>query len=400
MANVFIARQPIYSFANELFAYELLYRHDNKNQSDIDDETDATIQTLMNALVHIGLSNIVGKNLAFVNLSEAFLYKSYAIPFTPEQIAFDISLRIPCNEKTLKGVKRLRKKGYTVAISYSPKTKNRQAFYKIADIIRVNQQSIPMQDLVKAFNSLKCFPGKRLLEGIETREQFNSSSKIFPDFYQGFYFRKPQIISAQKIPSNRMAALNLLSKLQDDDVEVTEIDELIKQDVTLSLKLMRSINSARYGLPREVSSISEAVVYLGLVYIKQWATLVILANIDDKPQELILSSLIRSKMCELIATDLKRENTSTYALIGLFSLVDALMDAYMGEILAHLPFSTDIVDALHFGKGPYSDIFNCVTAYDSGDWEFKNDLALSTEEKQQYYVTSVQWATEICADLF
>jgi len=146
----------------------------------------------------------------------------------------------------------------------------------------------------------------------KTREEYEYYKDLGFDYFQGYLFSRPKVITRQAIPANRLAILRLLGRLHDPDAAIKELEELISQDVSLSYRLLRYINSAFFALPRKVESLHQAIVYLGNAPIKTCTTLIALSGIDDKPSELLTVALVRGKMCELLAERLKLPDKDSY----------------------------------------------------------------------------------------
>ena len=158
-------------------------------------------------------------------------------------------------------------------------------------------------------------------------------------------FCKPQILEGVSLSGNRMAIVLLLAKLQDPTIEIHDLEDPVKNDVALSVKLLRFVNSASVGLPRSVDSISQAIVLVGTDRMRQWAALLVLAQTGDKPSELMRVALIRARMCESLCPLLGGSSSQDFT-VGLFSILDAYFDCEMRHLLADLPLAPEILDAL------------------------------------------------------
>ena len=202
----------------------------------------------------------------------------------------------------------------------------------------------------------------------------------------------------QKIPLSAQTLMTLLVKLQDADVDSEDIAVTINQDLSLSYKLLRLINSAFFGLPREVSSIKQAVVMLGHNKIKTWASLLSLSAIDNKPNELRVVAMTRARMCELLAKYYKGSPEISFA-AGLFSTLDALLDKSLATVLAQLPLSPELSEALLNKSGPAGQTLRDVLNYEKGDWLALHASALPVEVIARSYLDSIHWAKELNSQL-
>ena len=167
---------------------------------------------------------------------------------------------------------------------------------------------------------------------------------------------------------------------------------MIGQDVTLSYKLLQYINSAAFPTTRAIESIRHAIVYLGEDEVRRWASMLALANLDDKPGELLMTSLTRSKMCELLAENAGTGNRRSAFVVGLFSTLDAIMDSKLEEVLKTLPLTNEIVDALLAHSGPYGEALSCTLAYERADWDRVRYNGLPRETISELYIQSIEWS--------
>jgi c-di-GMP phosphodiesterase len=202
------------------------------------------------------------------------------------------------------------------------------------------------------------------------------------------------------VATNQLIKLRLVSQLQAADVGFDELEDIISCDVGLSYRLLRYINSAFFSLPREVASIRQALVLLGQRNIRKWATLLVLADVDnDKPQELMVTGLIRARMCELVGEARGGLDADTYFTTGLFSVVDALTDRSMVELLSTLPLSREIIAALLNYEGTKGRILRAAIAYERGNFGELGDLPPSRTPLSELYAQAVEWATDASGGL-
>lgn len=237
--------------------------------------------------------------------------------------------------------------------------------------------------------------GKRklLAEKVETQEEFDNCKSLGFDYYQGYFFSKPQIIKGKSLPANKMAIMKLLAELQDIDSRNEKLAETISQDVTMSMRILRYINSAQFGFSKEVDSIQQAIMMIGRTSIRNIANLVTISQIEDKPHELLIISMIRAKMAENIA-QLVNEDKETCFTIGLFSIIDTLMNQEMELLIEGLPLTETIRTALIRHEGALGKILRCVLSYESGDWKNSNYEKLSINEIRECYLGALKWAAE------
>jgi EAL and modified HD-GYP domain-containing signal transduction protein len=218
------------------------------------------------------------------------------------------------------------------------------------------------------------------------------------DLLQGQFYTQPSGKPNQKPSPAIQILMELLVKLQDPDVDADDVAHTVNLDVSLSYKLLRLINSAFFGLPREVASVKQAIVLLGYKKIKTWASLLSLSAADDKPVELRVVAMTRAKMCELLAKYYKGD-TEIFFAAGLFSSLDALTDKPMAELLNNLPLSEDLNQALLNRSGLAGRALNDVLNYENGDWQAIQASALPVEIIARAYLDAINWAKELNVQL-
>jgi EAL and modified HD-GYP domain-containing signal transduction protein len=234
-----------------------------------------------------------------------------------------------------------------------------------------------------------------LAEKIETFEEFEWCQNLGFDYFQGYFLSKPQVIKEKKLTGTKIVIMELLAALQKPDVEFHKVEEIIQKDVALSYKLIRLINSAYYGVRSEIKSIKQALTLLGLKQIQSWVSLLLLSEADKKPSELIKTAMIRGKMCEILAEDLHEPRPEIPFTIGLFSVLDALMDMSLEDILAQVPLAQEVKDALLKHTGPYGRLLSCVLAYEKADWPNVRLQGLNPVNVVDAYLEAVDWADEL-----
>jgi len=250
------------------------------------------------------------------------------------------------------------------------------------------------EELDEQVAMLKEYPVRLVAEKVEDRGMYDQCLVLGFEYFQGYFFCKPQILEGVSLSNNRMAMVLLLVKLQDPSIELHDLEDLVKNDVALSVKLLRYVNSASVGLPRSVDSISQAIGLIGTERMRQWASLLVLAQTGDKPSELMRVALIRARMCESLCP-LHRVSSSQGFTVGLFSILDAYFDCEMKQLLADLPLASEILDALLKREGVLGEILEANFAYERGEW---NQLAIRKVEPhilKSVYWQSIEWANSV-----
>ena len=185
-----------------------------------------------------------------------------------------------------------------------------------------------------------------------------------------------------------------MAKLMQPDPVHAEIETLIAQDVTLSYKILRFINASCFALPRKVESIKEAIVYLGINNIRRFASMIAMAGFNDQPHEILLTALVRARMCELLAQAADYPDTETFFTLGLFSTLDIMLAIPMSQVVSELPLGKHLVQALLKGDGDLGEALVCTKAYECQQWNAVKFADLTTEDIATCYLKAVQWSNE------
>ncbi len=359
------------------------------------DADQASRDTILNSFLHIGIDNLVGSALAFINLPENFVINEALTPMFKEQSVLEILEDIEARPEVIDGIKRLKQEGYRIALDDFRHREKLDPFLELADFVKIDVSERKESEIQAEIDYLQGRNLKSVATKVETAEIHNACLEMGFDYFQGFFFCRPQLVKQRVMPANKLVVLNVLSKLQDPELDVKDLEAVLAQDITLSYKLLRYINSAAFSLRSEVESIRDAVVLLGLINIKHWISLILMSKVvENKPKELIVTALVRGKMCELLAKKYKPDIAPQMFIIGLFSVLDALMDTPMIELLDTVILSMPIKLALLDMEGEHGEIYQQVLFYDQHQWDKIDSSKFEIGVLAEAYVASVQWADE------
>jgi EAL and modified HD-GYP domain-containing signal transduction protein len=310
--SVFVGRQQIFDRDLNVIAYELLFRSSNENRATFADEDIATSQLLVNSLVEIGLENLVFCRPAYVNFTTSFIVGKRDIPFHPNQLVIEVQENIKPDPRVVSALVDLRKAGYTIAMGGYVETDKRNELLGLMDIVKFDLRAFHGTQLSQKVAALKKLPIKLLAEKVETTEQFHQCKELGFDYFQGYVLSRPQVVEGTTIANNKSAINQLLIKLSDPFVTFDEVVDLIKQDVSLSLKLFRYANSLAEGFRRQIASVRQAAVFLGLEKIQQIVALIATSDFSDSRIPLLETALIRAKMCEILGGPSRSEIAESF----------------------------------------------------------------------------------------
>ena len=399
MADVFIGRQPIFDPDLKVIAYELLYRRGQVSSADVIDGDLATSEVLVNSILEIGLDKIVGRHKVFFNFTRRFLLEQQHIPFPSEQVVIEVLEDILPEPEIIEAARAYSQRGYNIALDDYVFTPGMEPLLEVADIIKIDLRGVDRKKLEANIPSLAARGLVLLAEKVETYEEFQFCKDLGFSCFQGYFLSHPKVIQGRSLPPNRLSVLRLIAALMQPDLEIADLERIIETDVILSVKLLRHINSSFFGLVSPVNSIRHAVSLLGMQHVRNWANMIAMASVDDKPLELVTMALIRARMCELFSRKEGVGDSATSFTVGMFSVLDGLMDLPMEEILATLPISDEVSEAILHHSGPIGTYLRCCQAYERGDWEKTNLLKADTQAVTDIFLQAISWADEAMAQL-
>jgi EAL and modified HD-GYP domain-containing signal transduction protein len=390
LPDVFIARQPIFDRKLEVTGYELLFRGANQNVAVISDHDEATSTVVINAFTEIGLETVVGERRAWINVSRDFLLGGFARALPRGRVVLELLEDQVIDDELLESLADHRAHGYEIALDDFAGNEHMLPALPHVDIVKVDLLGRDLATVADDLKRLARHDLTLLAEKVETREEHEWCLEHGFDLFQGYFFCKPERMEARSVAPSRLSMLQLVAALQDERIEIKQLETLVTRDVALSYRLLRYINSAFFGLRREVDSISRALMLLGTANVKRWATLSIFASVDEKPRELIETALVRARFCE-IAGEGNKDQLFT---LGLFSVVDALMDAPMEDVLASMPFPDEMRQALIKRTGPKGELLEVALSFERGEF------VPPTHSFGSAYIEAMGWATSAADELF
>lgn len=389
MSDVFLARQPIYNRELQLTAYELFYRHADVESAEFLDSDVATSQVLLNVLNEVDLSTVVGSQPAFINVARNFIISGNLASFVGRPVVAEIVGDITVDEPLLKVLRDLRQQGLRFVIDdYMDNDANR-FLLEIADYVKIDILTTPEDEIRHLVPLLRQHKLELMAERIETHEQMELCRELGFDHLQGYYFSQPKVLKFQRLPTNKLTLIQLISKLNNPNTTTKEIESLIAQDASLSYRLLRYINSAYYSLPSKIESIHRAILLLGINSIRSWATVISLATANENCSDLMNTALVRAKMCQALAEAKQLPATETSFTVGLLSILDVLMQSPLEHILKSLPLAEEISHALLTHEGLLGRILSCTLAYERCDWDNLDMLELPAEQISDIYMDAL-----------
>jgi len=398
--EIFIARQPIFDRQQQVYAYELLFRSSLENFFNHPDLDQASSKVALDSFFILGIDTITGGRKAFINVTREILVNGYVALLPRETAVVEVLEMVEPDPEVLAACRKLKRAGYTIALDDFVDHEKYRPLVELADIIKVDFLSTEKTEQ-KALVDRYAPRGIHLVaEKVETREVLQEAMQMGYTYFQGYFFSKPTIISAKEVPGFKLNYLRILQEINRPRLDYEKLEEIMKTEMSLSYKLLRYINSAFFGWRVEIRSIKHALVMLGESDFKRWASFISLSNMGkDKPNELVFQAIMRGRCLELLAPLVRlSERAQDLFLMGIFSLIDAIVDRPLSDILADMPIAEDVKAALLGEKGPLREIYELMFSYEQGNWTQFSELAIQKRidenEIPPLYRKALEWTTQ------
>lgn len=366
MQQVLFARQPIFDKALSVYAYELLFRNGEVDNARFVDGDLATRSVLLNAYAQNSAPQLLNGKPGFLNVSRFMLNN---LPEFAKEFLYVEILEHEHHEKTLVSeLKRIRSQGFKVALDDFDMAYFSPELIEQSDIVKLDVLAMTRSELSDAVTTLQTYDVMLLAEKVETQAMYQYCRELGFDLFQGYFFCRPELVRGRVIQSNRRALFDLLKEIYHPDENISRISSIVKRDAVLSYKLLKLANSSFYRRAADISSIDHAVMLLGLIRIRSWATLVCLGDLGDKPFELQTESFMRATMCEQLVGASDVDMAAQAFSAGMLSSIDAWFDQPMSELLDNLPLSSSLKEAILFKKGRIGEVLALTLDYLRTEW--------------------------------
>jgi EAL and modified HD-GYP domain-containing signal transduction protein len=397
LETVVLTRQPILDTTQRLLGYEILvYGAEWHNErADADLRRDNMQRKLMHAFIDLGVERLVGTADAFMRLPRSALSIATSLPINGNRSVIAVDGAAPIDTELVAQIDALRRKGFRVALESVPAGEHDALLQQAIGF--AHYALFPMGAALdaEAAQRMRAFGLRVIVTGIDTREQLQRATALGCEGFQGHYLCEPEAIVSTSLRENKLSVLRLLAAIEDPNNGPVELDAIIRTDATLSYKVLRCVNSAYFSLPVKVRSVLHAVVYLGVNRIRNWIRMIAISGLKDCPTELLKFALIRGRMCELLAAKLPNDQREMAFTVGLFSLLDALLNTPLPELIARISVADEVRDALVERKGPLARLLDPVEACERGDWRRLEASSVPAALCASAYVDAVAWAENV-----
>jgi len=398
-SRIFVARQPIFRRNKKVYAYELLFRSglDNYFDPTADGET-ATSNVITDSFLLLGITNVTMGRRAFINFNGPMICRDWPALFPNRQTVVEVLEDVEVTDELVEACRSLVNRGYTLALDdflYEPRF---DPLLELADIVKFDVQQMSREALERQVDQVReRFRVKLLAEKIENDDEFDAALELGFELFQGYFFKRPHIISGLDIPGSKLQYLEILRLIRNEFYDFDQLSALIADDVSLSYKLLKYVNSPFYRRRSEIRSLKSAIALVGEQELRKWLSLVMMSYMaEDKPDELVRLAVIRGQFCEILGEQLEgKKGRDRYHTVGMFSLLDALLDRPMADLLAELNFAEEISDALTGRESnSLARVLYLVKAYEMGAWErvtaLAEELKLETDHLPEMFIAALE----------
>jgi len=396
MSYSYIARQPILTRDQKVYGYELLFRDSNSNSFPNIDPNEATSKLLLEQHLLGDIQTLCMGKQAFINFHARTLLNDFPSFLNARTVWVELLETVGVDAPLLEACSSTTSKGYRIALDDHDFDGQWDPVIPMINMVKVDiqEQGLNLESKIRFFKE-KGIP--LLAERVETYDEFERCLELGFDYFQGFFFEKPQVVQQKSLSPNRISKLTLLSEVHKKELDLNTIRQIIEQDLSLTYSLLKLVNSALYGGRKKIENIQHALVYLGDAEIRRFVTLVVLANVSaGQPEELTIKSVTRARFMELVTVEILNEkHRSSAFLAGMLSLLDIILGVSMGDVLKQLPLSSEITKALKTREGVWGYLLQMTELYERGEWDAldKHPLKqkLNGTDIGQLYIDASQW---------
>jgi len=394
--EVLFARQPIFDRGLQVFGYELLFRQGDVTQAVFEDGDLATQSVMLNVYTHSNIAQALNQKPGLLNVTKTMLN---ALPdFLRQTLIIEVLEDYHGDDDLVPILSQLRERGFRMALDDFELKDYRPELIDQVDIVKVDVLATSREGIVELVRQLSSHSVKLVAEKVEDYDAYQFCLDQGFDYFQGYFFCRPEAVRGRRLQPLRVNLLKVLAQLYKPDVTVNDIYHLVQQDTVLSYKLLQLVNSSFYRRTQSVESIHQAVTLLGIDRIRGWATLINMDRFENKPKELQREALTRAFFCEQLGERLAADEKDRFFTVGLLSVLDALMDRPMPEVLSELPLKESLKSALSDRAGLPGRVLSLATDYAHGrplEHDFLRDYDLELVELSALYSGAIERADEL-----
>ena len=403
--QIYLARQPIFDARNQVHAYELLYRGTEYAAAASGEPEAMGPRVMVDSLLGMGLTEVTGGRPAYVNVDRPMIIEGSVELFDPEQVILEVLETVEPDAETLAALEGLASAGYRIALDDFEMRPGIEALLVLANVVKIDVLQHTPEQLAALAQQVRPYGAALLAEKVEDAEMHQRCVDLGFTYFQGYHFSRPQTLARKDLSIEQLNVMRLLNVVNDPNTSDNALEQIFRGDVSLSYKLLRMVNSAAMG-GRGISSIGHALRLLGRKSLYRWLALMLASGGSSSgPRgEMVHSALLRARMAELIALDAGHSGEApALYLAGLFSRLDALLNAPMADLLDRLDLRPEVFQALSGRRGPLAPMLSLVEAYEAGRWLEVPELVRAAKaaevDLRRVYVEALQEADRYLAAL-
>jgi c-di-GMP-related signal transduction protein len=382
---VHVGRQPIFDSSGAVVAFELLFRGSVDAVEAGRRDTYATSQVIVNAFTEFGMAEVAGDKLCFLNLTSEFLTGLLRLPFGPDRVVLEVLETVVIDDEVLAGITALAAAGYRIALDDFVWGSGHERLLDLASYVKLDLLDGDLSRLDEIVAEIRRRPGIQIVaERLENPEHLALADHYGFELRQGYVLSRPQVLTVSTLSPSRMRRLELLGALNKAEADLERVLSIIASDPALSLRVLRASNSAATGSPSRISSVRQALVMIGLTHIRQWAMLMVIADVAEATEEQVITALTRARLCENVAGSVAAAPDAAF-MAGLITGVAELLNLTSTAMAQQIPLATEVAAALLSGAGPLGEVLRIVDEYEHGTSD-ACDLAAR-------YMEAMRWAT-------
>lgn len=361
-SEIFVGRQPILDRKGVLYGYELLFRGGyNPNQAEFDNADLATATVVSNSMMGFDLEDLVGSAKAFINFPESFFSVDLEPIFSPNNIVIEVLEDVPVTEEVIQSLKKLKSMGFQIALDDFVFKKKFIPFLELADIIKIDIENLELKKLPLVFEKIrKVSKAKLLAERVETKKQYKVCKASGVDFFQGYFFAKPEVVAGKNISVSALHLMELLQKVTDPNISLEELENIINKDIGMTHKILKLAHQFKSANMPDVDSLGQILRVFGLKRVQTWAATISMSSFDHVIPEVFDIARTRAIFLRKSAEYESLQNLDSYYLVGMMSMIDVILSRPMETALSQLPLSESIKDGLLKKKGDYGRLISLV----------------------------------------
>jgi len=367
--NASVVRRPVFDRALEVVAYEIVIGSDPITAIAVaENATDGNRRLVVNSGIDVDLA-ISADKPAQLTVSSSILESGIPAVLDPGAAVLILGSGIEPSERTIAALENLRARGFRILLDDLTANPQLHQLLRLAHGVKINVEKVSAPTVAKQIAVLKTAGVELIADGIASYDELRDATRLGFTHFQGSFLSRPDGFRKTRTPAGKLAALELISMLQDPDANISDIANVIRRDVNLSYRILKVVNSAHYALPLPLGSIEEAVMLVGTRQIVSWAGMMSMSGLNNKPGELTRTAMVRARSCERLAESLGRPDVQRFYIVGLFSVIEALLDVPARQALGSLPLNPEIVDAIASGGGIMGETLRGVVEYEAGNWD-------------------------------